>query len=132
MPNPSSYDGKVMVTRTFAACFCAWMIPGAGHIFLNRWRRGLVFLAVISSLFGLGLYMDGRLFDWGPGFFGLLKFVANLAIGLPYLAGQALGLGAGQITAPGYEYGNTYLYTAGLLNMLLVVDTFDISLGRKP
>jgi len=100
-------------------------------MFLNRWKRGLVFLAVVLCLFSLGLFMDGRLFGLTRGFFGVLKFVAGLAIGLPYLAGQFMGLGNGQITAPGYEYGNTYLYTAGLLNMLLVVDTFDIALGRK-
>ncbi len=120
-----------MVAKTVAACALAWLIPGGGHMFLNRWKRGLVFLAVVLCLFSLGLFMDGRLFGLTSGFFGLLKFMAGLAIGLPYLAGQFIGLGNGQIRALGYEYGNTYLYTAGLLNMLLVVDTFDIALGRK-
>jgi len=120
-----------MMVRTVTACVLAWLVPGGGHIFLNRWKRGLVFLAVILCLFALGLFMDGRLFGLTPGFFGVLKFMAGLAIGLPYLAVQFIGLGDGQITALGYEYGNTYLYSAGLLNMLLVVDAFDIALGRK-
>ena len=100
-------------------------------MFLQKWKRGVLFLSVIMSLFGLGVFMDGRLFGWGPGFFGLLKFVDGLALGLPYLVSQSIGLADGEITASGYEYGNTYLYIAGLLNMLLVVDVFDISLGRK-
>lgn len=101
-------------------------------MFLNRWKRGVVFLVVVSVLFVLGLALNGRLWSLTPGFFGLLKFVAGASTGLLYIAGKLVGLGPGDITSYGYEYGNTYLYTAGLLNMLLVVDTFDIAEGRKP
>ena len=117
--------------RTVLVCVLAWFIPGAGHIFLKKWKRGGVFLVTILTLCCLGISMDGRLFGWGPGFFGLLKFVDGIALGLPYIVIQTIGLGDGSITAPGYEYGNANLYIAGLLNMLLVVDAFDISLGRK-
>ena len=30
-----------------------------------------------------------------------------------------------------YEYGNTFVIVAGLLNMLVVLDVFDIAKGRK-
>jgi hypothetical protein len=30
-----------------------------------------------------------------------------------------------------YEYGNTFLLIAGLLNYLAMLDAFDISAGRK-
>ena len=30
-----------------------------------------------------------------------------------------------------YEYGNTFLIVAGLLNALVVIDAFDIAMGRK-
>jgi hypothetical protein len=52
-------------------------------------------------------------------------------VGLPYLAATLLGLGAGVVTAASYEYGNTFLIVAGLLNMLVVLDAYDIALGRK-
>ncbi len=120
-----------MATKTAIACFLAWLVPGAGHIFLSRWQRGLVFLIVIATLFALGLGLDGQLFGFETGFFGLLKFTAGISTGVFYLAGRTFGLGVGDITSYGYEYGNTYLYTAGLLNMLLVVDAFDIARGRK-
>ena len=82
-------------------------------------------------LFVLGVAMDGRLFPLESGFFGLLRFVADGAIGLPYLLAKLLGWGAGDIRSLGYEYGNTFLYTAGLVNMLLILDVFDIAQGRK-
>ncbi len=117
--------------RTIAACLLAWLIPGGGHIFLQRWARGVVFLGSVVLLFVLGLQLQGKLFGLETGFFGILKFLAGASTGMLYLAGRSIGLGAGDITAYGYEYGNTFLYTAGLLNMLVVVDAFDIAQGRK-
>ncbi len=120
-----------MIFRTTTACLIAWLIPGGGYFFLSKWKRGVLCLSIILILFGLGLYLDGVLFGLTPGLFGILKFVAAVSMGLPYFIGKLAGLGLGDITSLGYEYGNTYLYTAGLLNMLLVVDTFDIARGRK-
>ena len=59
-------------------------------------------------------------------FVGLAAF-AELGIGLPYLVAAGLGLGAGQIRAVTYEYGNTFLIVAGLLNMLVALDAYDRS-----
>lgn len=117
--------------RTGVVCVVAWLIPGGGHFYQGKTGRGLLFLGVVTFLFIMGLSMHGQLFSWQPGFFGFLKFFADAAIGLLYIIGKMVGWGVGDIRSFGYEYGNTYLYTAGLLNMLVVVDAFDIALGRK-
>ena len=117
--------------QTLSFCLAAWLIPGAGHLLLSRWVRGAVFFAAVMVLFGCGLVMEGRLFGLTPGFFGLLKLFADAGVGLPYFMGKLMGWGIGDVTSYGYEYGNTFLFSAGLLNMLIVVDTFDISQGRK-
>ena len=39
--------------------------------------------------------------------------------------------GAGTVTAASYEYGNTFLMTAGLLNFLVILDAFDIARGTE-
>jgi hypothetical protein len=119
------------MTKTAIACVAAWLIPGAGHLYLKKTKRALVFFASVLILFIAGLYMDGKLFSLEAGFFGLLRFVADIAIGLPYLIGKFAGWGQGNIRSFGYEYGNTFLYTAGLVNMLLMLDCFDIAQGRK-
>ena len=120
-----------LVPRTILLCLFAWLVPGGGHLLLKKWGRAVLFCAVVIALFCLGLSMDGRLFELTPGFFGFLKFFADLSIGLPYLLGKWAGWGVGDIHSFGYEYGNTYIYTAGLLNMLVVLDTFDIAEGRR-
>lgn len=121
----------MLMIKTGMACIVAWLVPGGGHLLLGKYGRGALFLGVILVLFGAGLFMDGELFGWEPGFFGFLKFLADAAIGLPYLIGCALHWGLGDIQSSQYEYGNTYIYIAGLLNMLVIVDVFDIAQGRK-
>ena len=39
--------------------------------------------------------------------------------------------GSGTVTAVTYEYGNCFLIVSGLLNFLVILDAYDIALGRK-
>jgi hypothetical protein len=83
-------------------------------------------------MFATGLRLDGKLF--GPEFgdlFSILKFVANAGSGLIYWIPWLQGLGIGDPTAYTYDYANVFIYVAGLLNMLVIVDIFDIAMGRK-
>jgi hypothetical protein len=112
--------------------FASWAIPGAGHLWLGRRSKGLVFLIALPTMFALGLALQGRLFpfDLSDPLVGLAA-LADLSIGLIYFAARALGYGAGQVRAVTYEYGNAFLIVAGLLNLLVVLDAWDIAMGRK-
>lgn len=44
-----------------AYCLAAWVVPGAGHALLGRFRRAALFFALVLGSFGLGLAHDGRL-----------------------------------------------------------------------
>jgi len=48
-----------------------------------------------------------------------------------YFIAKGIGYGLGDVTAVTYEYGNAFLIVAGLLNMLVVIDAFDVAMGRK-
>jgi len=113
-------------------CLAAWAIPGAGHFWLGRAQKGLVFLLALTMLFGLGLALEGRLFpfDFSEPLVALAAF-ANAGLGLPWVVGRMLGLGGGVVIATTYEYGNIFLIVAGLLNFLVILDAFDIAVGRK-
>ena len=113
-------------------CLAAWAIPGAGHLWLGRRAKGLVFLVALPLMFVLGLALRGRLFpfDLSEPLVGLAA-VADVGIGLIYLVASALGYGAGEVRAVTYEYGNTFLIVAGLLNLLVVIDACDVAVGRK-
>jgi hypothetical protein len=113
-------------------CLAAWLVPGAGHLWQGRRQKGLIFLLAVPAMFATGLWLDGRLFPFeiSQPLVALAAF-ASLGNGLPYFAASLLGLGEGVVTAASYEYGNTFLIVAGLLNMLVVLDAYDIALGRK-
>ena len=108
------------------------MLPGAGHLWLGRWSKGVVFLAALPLMFAIGLGLDGELFAIDPSQpLVALAGLADLGIGAPYLLARALGAGGGDVAAGTYEYGNTFLVVSGLLNVLVVMDAFDIAQGRK-
>ena len=112
-------------------CLASWAIPGAGHLWLGR-RKGLVFLIALPLMFAIGLAIQGRLFPFelSDPLVGL-ACIADFGIGIPYFIANALGLGGGEVRAVTYEYGNAFVMTAGLLNFLVVIDAYDIALGRK-
>lgn len=113
-------------------CIAAWVVPGAGHLWLRRTQKGLVFLIVLPLMFVTGLWLEGRLFPFEPSQpLVMLASIADLGIGVTYFLARAAGYGAGRVVAVTYEYGNTFLIVAGLLNCLVVFDVYDIALGRK-
>ena len=116
----------------YLICAVAWALPGAGHLWLGRHQKGLTFLIVLPLMFAFGLWIDGRIFPFQMSEpLVALAAVADVGIGLPYLLAKLIGVGSGEVTAITYEYGNAFLIVAGLLNMLVVLDAFDIAMGRK-
>ena len=117
--------------RLALLCLAAWAIPGAGHVWQGK-RKGFAFMIAIPLMFVIGLAIDGQLFAFDlsdP--LGAAATLAHLGNGLPYIVASALGMGVGNVRAIGYEYGNAFLVVAGLLNLLVVIDAYDIALGRK-
>lgn len=120
--------------------FIAWLIPGAGHALQGRWVRALVLGGAVWASFIAGLAMGGHLFilksdGQSSALYQLPPMIANLGSGLLYLGCWLLGTGfaddAVNAARATYEYGNTFLLIAGLLNYLAMLDAFDIAAGRK-
>jgi hypothetical protein len=113
-------------------CCAAWAVPGAGHLWLGRRSKGLVFLVALPVMFALGLAMHGQLpsIDFSEPL-AALAGIADLGIGITYFIASALGFGTGDVRTVTFEYGNAFLIAAGLLNALVIIDAFDVAKGRK-
>ena len=124
MPRPTA--------NPYLVCAAAWAVPGAGHLWLGRAQKGLIFLVALPLMFATGLWLEGRLFPFelGQPLVALAAF-ADIGMGVPYFAAKAAGIGGGRVIAQSFEYGNAFLIVAGLLNMLVVLDAFDVAEGRK-
>lgn len=113
-------------------CLAAWAVPGAGHFWLGRRQKAIVFLFALIAMFALGLFLQGRIFPFEPSEpLVALAAIADLGLGGPWIAARVLDAGRGTVTAVTYEYGNCFLIVAGLLNFLVILDAFDIAMGRK-
>lgn len=113
-------------------CLAGWVLPGAGHLWLGRRQKAFVFMTVLPLMFVVGLLLDGRIFPFTLGEpLVALAAIADMGLGLPWLAARLASAGEGTVTSVTYEYGNTFLIVAGLLNFLVILDAFDIAKGRK-
>jgi hypothetical protein len=89
-------------------------------------------------MFFIGLWLGGHLFrvtssDQGlSALLQLLPMTANVGAGFLYIFCWLTNTGfADHAQMVTYEYGNTFLLVAGLLNYLAMLDAFDIAAGRK-
>ena len=120
----------------FPAVGLGWLIPGAGHFLLKRPGRGALLLASVVSMFLLGLMMRGAMFQPQTG--DLLTtiiyvggFIGDLASGLLYLLTNWLGYSQPDVAGHVHDYGTKFLVGAGLLNILAMVDAYEIATRKK-
>lgn len=113
-----------------------WLIPGGGHLLLKRTGRGLLLMVTITAMFLCGLMMRGAMFHPQDG--DLLTtlintggFIGNVCSGILYLLSVWLGYSQPDMPGAVHDYGTKFLVTAGLLNVLAMVDAFEIAAGRK-
>jgi hypothetical protein len=113
-----------------------WLVPGGGHFLLKRPGRGALLLASVTGMFVCGLMMRGAMFQPASG--DLLTilintggFVGDVCSGILYLLSVWLGYNQPDVAGHVHDYGTKFLVTAGLLNILAMVDAFEIAAGRK-
>ena len=119
----------------------AWFIPGMGHLMQKKWVRAALMGGAVWACFFIGLAMGGHMYDLSNGnstsstLLQVPPMIANLGTGALFIISWLLGVGfaedvvqAARVT---YEYGNTFLLIAGLMNYLVMLDAFDIAAGRK-
>lgn len=113
-----------------------WLIPGGGHFLLKRTGRGVLLLVAITSMFVCGLMMRGYMFQPLTGdllttLINVGGFIGDVAGGILYLLTVWLGYNQVDVAGHVHDYGTKFLVVAGLLNILAMVDAFEIASGRK-
>ena len=123
-----------MTKQSVIAMVLAYVVPGAGHFYLGKRERAGAFFVIVFFMFVLGLSIDGALYTLAESRGSMLRTLASLGSmgsGAIYFIARTMGP-FGNVTSATYEYGTTFTLSAGLMNLLLVVDCFDIATGRKP
>jgi hypothetical protein len=121
--------------KAYLCSLATLVVPGLGHWALGRRGRAVAFFAIVTATFALGLALHGALFPFdAPNWLYRLGAAAQVGLGLLYALGRFFGWGAleaKEVADVMFGYGNTFLVTAGLMNMLLMMDVYDIAVGRK-
>src|SRR5947209_14418357 len=135
MPDPQSQPAPP-VSKWAPVVALAWLVPGGGHFLLKRPGRGALLAISVALMFLLGLMMRGALFAPQTG--DILTtviyvggFIGNLMSGILYFLAVSLGYSQPDVAGHVHDYGTKFLVAAGLLNILAMVDAFEIATGRK-
>jgi uncharacterized protein DUF6677 len=128
---PSAPIGKWL-----PAVALGWLIPGGGHLLLKRRGRAALLAASVTLMFLFGLFMRGSMFTPQSG--DLLTilincggFLGDMASGILYLLATWMGYTQPDVAGHVYDYGTKFLVSAGLLNVLAMVDAYEIAVGKK-
>jgi hypothetical protein len=125
------------IRSPFLVVFLGWLIPGAGHLILGRRGRGAMIFASVLIAFVVGILMRGPLFQPSGGadvlsrFIQYGGFIGDLASGVPYLLTSFLGYAPPDVATHTADYGSKFIVAAGLLNILAMVDAYEIATRQK-
>lgn len=110
----------------------AWAVPGFGHLILRKPRRAAVVFGVVLFSFLFGCWLRGHLYVVVPEQpLSRLATLSSMGAGAPYFVARYLIEYSGDILSSTFEYGKAFMLTAGLLNLLAVLDAWDIASGSK-
>jgi len=109
-----------------------WLIPGAGHLLLKKWPRGLLLFVSIVAMFCIGLALKGKVYSPNTSeLLDMLNFAGDLGTGLLYVIARVFDLGQAAVQIAVADYGTKFIVVAGLLNIIAAVDAHSLATGRK-
>jgi hypothetical protein len=116
----------------------AWFIPGLGHFLLGRKGRGGIVFGTVLVTFLIGVAMQGPLYhpgaDGGDVLSRLIQFggwIGDMAAGVFYFAASFMGYAPPDVAGYSPDYGSKFIVAAGLLNVLAIVDAYEICTRQK-
>jgi hypothetical protein len=119
--------------RLIRLCVAAWLLPGAGHLMLGRRARALILFLAIILMFLFGLLMKGQFFSTqSASWLETLGYYGELCVGAAMFVARFFGYAGGDPFFVSADFGTAFLVSAGMLNVLAILDAYDIALGRKP
>jgi hypothetical protein len=132
----SSQESSQPISVWILPVIVAWIVPGGGHFLQKKTGRGALLLASVGLMFLFGLLMRGMMFSPEKGdilttLINYGGFVCDLASGVFYFAATMFGYAAPDMPGDVHDYGTKFLVTAGLLNILAMVDSYEIAVRKK-
>jgi hypothetical protein len=129
----ASAVAKPPMGRLAWLCVAGWLVPGAGHFMLGRRGRALVLFLAIFLMFLFGVLMKGQFYSTdSASWLEVLGYYGELCVGAAMFVARFFGYPGGDPFFVSADFGTAFLVSAGMLNLLTILDAYDIAMGRKP
>jgi hypothetical protein len=125
-------EGAGNLVMGISAAIAGWIVPGLGHLLLRRWSKAAAYFLCIGGLACAGLVMRGGVFAAGAeDLFDRLGFFADLGTGGFYFLAHWIQTAGPDVAHATGDYGTRMFATAGMLNLLTVLEAYEIGRGRR-
>jgi hypothetical protein len=132
-PSPEMrHSAAVRFVGTILVAVSGWFVPGLGHLLQRRVGRAVIGFACVGVMTLFGLWMRGNVFPpHADDVFGVLGFIADVSAGIFYFAAHTLEKAGPDVSRAAGDYGTRLVATAGVINLLFVLDAIEILRGHK-
>lgn len=117
--------------RAVVVGVAGWLVPGLGHVFLGKWGKAIAYFVAVSMLALVGLMSRGNVFSYGGDALDRLGFFADVGAGMYYFTSHILFPAGSDVAHAAGDYGTRLIATAGVLNLLCVLEGVHIALGHS-
>lgn len=117
--------------RRGIAFVAAWLLPGAGHLVMGKWRKGLFFFLMLGAAYLFGMYIAGFRpvsFDDNP-FYYVGQYGSGATFLVAKLRGAEKAIVRDQIHPSWFDPGLLYVCVVGLLNLVVMLNILDLKAG---
>jgi hypothetical protein len=129
---PVTESASKQNSHAWIVALAAWIVPGLGHLLLGRRVRAILFFASVGGLAVTGYLLRGNVFVPRAGdFFGILGCLADAGSGVFYLLSHVFEAAGPDVSRAAGDYGTRFIATAGIVNLLSVLDAYEIACGRR-
>lgn len=116
------------------AFFVGWLVPGAGHIVLGKWKKGLFFFGLLGATYLFGMWIAGFRpvsFDDNP-FYFVGQYGSGVTLLIAKLRGAEKAIVGDRFHPSWFDPGLLYVCVVGLLNLVVMLNTLDLKLAGAP
>jgi hypothetical protein len=116
------------------AFLAAWLVPGAGHVLLGKWKKGLFFFGLLAAAYAFGMHIAGWRpvsFDDNP-FYFVGQYGSGVTLLIAKLRGAEKAILRPEIHPSWFDPGLLYVCVVGLLNLVIMLNTLDLKVAPAP